>query len=410
LDKEEILREASEDALLIEARERRFLYADVEALIEEEFLSHPVEIGGQTIVLRGMLPRDQQRLRARSRLLGPGEALRWTVSSSIWMVGGFEVPPGEANGAWHIHQTLMKDLHFSYVEVLASVLAGLQNRFQRALRLVEAYCYEPYSRGLWRMLGKPSEGLGNANTVRRLWVAHNLAEDKRASGMTQWAHTRALVSSLSSKGGKQLGKALDGEDTREESRRQKVVEDTVNWIIRGDREPEKVMVKFGGREVEVARIHAAQSTHDLEEEMRRVMSGEPDLHDMMVNQYHQGVRDLVESKAKERQEKIRQARQRADAAEEAGMPALTGYTKSQLEKLNPSVLEHRATVQTSDTAQSSYMFDRYFRPNLKAGELTPNLKVEDAHHAKKATSPEDSPSLQERVQGRSPQLRSEDGQ
>jgi hypothetical protein len=405
VDRETMLRDAAEDALLQESGARRFLYRDVEDLVTTGFLHHGVSMGEHEVVLRTLNPRDLDRLSART-MNAPAAlpVLRWTVSSSIWMVDGFEIPlDASQNAAYWIHRYWVRDLHRHHVEVLASTIDGLRRRTSRALRLVEAFCYEPYSRGLWRMEGRKPHKLADQNPVKRIWVAHNLSEDEAKERNTQWAHTRAIVSSLSNKGGKQLAKAVEADEQTEQTRRQRVIEAAVNWVIYGLEDKEEITVKVNGQDVKVGRIHSASTVSDLEEEMRKVVEGETDFHDTMVAQYHKGIRDQTEQKHKAYRQKVDEARARADAAEDRGASPLVGYTKEQLEDLSPGALEARTTARIPESAQTSYMFDRYFKPQLRAGELTPSLKVQDMTQ-KPGKTPEDEGSLQEKIAKRSPKI------
>ena len=413
MEKEELLRASAEEYLLEESHRRRFLYKDVEELIQNGFLHHTVLFEDESsVTFRTLLPEDLVRFQARaishSRRSEPLNVLRWSLSSSVWMVNGFEVSsaPGE-NGSYHIYQDWIKDLPKSWVESLYGTILGLRNRLDRTLRLVESYCYEPYSRASWKMIGRSPRGLENANITKRLWVAHNLTEDLSQQEDREWSHTQALVSSMTNAGGKQIQKILKQGQERETTRRQRVIEETVNWVIQGDNQkPLTLMVN--GREVVVPRIHSAQSVEDLEEEMRKVFTGEKDYHDLLVDQYHEGIRKRVMKQREERQEAILRARQLSEEAEERGDATLVGYTREQLDELNPEVLKPRTTANVPDSAQASYLFDRYFNPKLAPGVVTPNLKVVEPEKKspeqveKQAGPPQ---SLQEKIENRSLKLK-----
>jgi len=384
VDREAILRDAAEEHLLREASRRRFLYSDVEELIENRFLIHTMVLNGLPITFRSMLPQDLLRFRARAaRKTSALSILRWSVAASIWIIDGFEVSLDPAdNGAYHIYKTWVEDLPNSVVEALSVNVIAFQNRISRAVRITESYCYEPYSRGLWRMKGRPTDGLDNANIVRRLWVAHNLAEDDSKQVDKDWAQTRAIVGSMTNKGAKHLSQALQKSQEREEQRRQRVIETAVNWIIQGELEgQQQLTVTINGKQVVVPKVHSAQTTRDLEEEMRKVFTGEKDYHDVMVDQYQQGIKERVEQKRKESQIALAEARKRYDEAEEKGTPLLQGYTREQLAQLNPEMVKPRTTESVPESARSSYMYQRYISPTLKAGVLTPGLKIQDSDRA-----------------------------
>lgn len=407
MDREAILQGEAEAQLRREADQRRFIYRDVEALIEGEFLYHSLAIVGVPVTLRTLLPDETHRLRARiSSAISFQEALRWKVAMSIWILNGFEISRNP-NEAWHLYQEWVRDLPSPLIAVLDATISGLQNRMDRAVRITEAFCYERYSRATWRMMGRPQD-TANANPVKRLWVAYNLTEDQEVEAERQWSHTRAIVGSMTNKGAKHITQELNKFEEREKKRRQGVIEEAVNWVIRGEEEKEPLKVVVGGKELEVRQVYSPTSAEDLEEEMRRVFSGEEDWHDYMVNRYQKGIRDRVHQKREEYQRKVMEARRRSEEAEERGQQPLVGYTKEQLEQLGGVGQRTTATLPTS--VQSNYMFDRYFDPTMKPGVLTPGLKVEDpsaqdAHRlGKQEEEGVDQPSLQERIAKRKPKL------
>ena len=408
MDRETILRDVAEDSLLQEAGRRRFLYADVEELIEVGFLSHTVVVGDHAITFRSLLPSDLTTFQARTRGRKP-DPLRWSLAASTWIIDGLEIPPSQGSqGSYHVYKDWYEELPIAWVEALAGIVMGLRNRISRAVRLAESFCYEPYSRGLWRMQGKPTSGLVNANIVRRLWVAHNLAEDASRAEDAQWQHTRAIVSSMSNKGGSQLGKVFQKEQDKEEARRRRVIEDAVNWVIQNEKEDqEPLTVMVNGQPVVVPKIHSAQTVEDLEEEMRRVFRGEKDYHDVLVDDYHKGIRQRVKQQQEARQKAVHEARQKAAEAEDQGIAPLVGYTKEQLQELNPGILDARTTSVSPENLDSSYMYDRYFQGDLKPGVLTPSLKVVDPeeHDPRiRREKVEGGPTLEEKIAQRKPKL------
>jgi hypothetical protein len=406
LDAEEILRREAEEHLLEEANRRRFLYRDVFALIEEGFLHQSVKLPGSTVTLRSFLPQDWPRLQARlAGARGNLSGVRWTVSSAIWMVDGFEVPTDpKENGAWHLYREWVSELPAPLLKVLYSHVVGLRRRVGVAVKLTEAFCYEPYGRSLWRTLGKPIGDLENKNTVTQVWAAHNLAEDQMREQDRQWEHTRAIVSSMSHKAGKHIAESLKKASDREEERRRKVIEETVNWIISGEKRAQKpVRVVIGDQEYEVPRIYSAQTAEDLHEEMRKVFTGEKDFHDQVVQDYHERIRARVEERRLEQQKRMEEARRKMEEAELEGGPAVVGYTREQLQQLDVDLATHKTTSIMPEAAAGSYLYDRYVSPQLKPGVLTPDLTVEGSDPPPSEEGGGES--LQDRLQRRKPTLR-----
>jgi hypothetical protein len=413
MDREAILREDAEAYLLQESSRRRFLYRDVEELIECGFLQHTLMIEGRAVTFRSLLPQDVVRLQARMESSRTkAEVLSWSLASAIWMIDGFEISMDPRdNAVYYIHRAIFEDMPYPVLENLAVITTGFQNRITRALKVAEAFCYEPYGRSLWRLLGRPTGGLDNAPIVRRIWAAHNLAEDLTKDDDREWSHTQAIVASMSNKAAKHIRQAMQKHDDAEEARRHRVIEDAVNWIINGDEPEEPVTIMVNGQAVIVPRIHSAQTVADLEEEMRKVFTGEKDFHDTLVEQYHEQIRQRTEARRTARRSAIQEAQRKAAEREiDMGPQPIVGYTREQLAALNPDALKSRTTATVAEGAKEQHLYERYFAPRLRPGVLTPSLKVEDVQ-AKDVPSaarpaPREGPStLQEQIANRKPQLK-----
>lgn len=411
MDREALLKEDAEAQLLREAEERRFLYRDVEELISTGFLTYTFTVKGVTLVFRSLSPSDFVRLQARTQHLREHyPALSWTLASSVWMINGYEISRDpKDNAAFHLRE-LFGQLHSSLLDVLGNVVTSFTYRVSRAVRLTEAFCYETYSRSLWRMQGSPAgRDARDDSVVRRMWVAYNQVEDLDQEDQRLWSHTRTVVGSMSNKGAKYITTELKKAADKEKTRRQAVIESAVNWVIRGDERKKPLKVILNGKEVEVPVIHSAQTQEDLEDEMRKVFTGEKDYHDLIVDQYQKSVKQRVLAKREERQRMILEARRLSEEAEERGQAPVVGYTANQLKELRPDI-KPRTTAFLPASAQTNYLFDRYFNPDLKPGVLTPNLQVEDpsrddprqktpAHTKEKGEI-----TLQEKIERRQPKL------
>jgi hypothetical protein len=398
MDQEAILEEESREKLLEESQARKFLYRDVEELIEHGFLTMEVTLGKTHVILRSLTPGESRRCFLRGSGKGTKHNfLRWCVASSVWLVDGFEVSTNPTdNGPYHIYKEWVEDLQDSHLEVLASFFSSLRNRVSRALRLVEAFCYEPYSRGLWKLLGKPQWSGRDENTVRRMWVAYNISEDASREEDSKWQHTRMFVGSMSSKAAKELTRHMEKHDQNEKDSRKKVIEQTVNWVIKGDEPEEEVELEVGGEKIRVKKIYSPSSLEELEEEMRKIFRGEEDFHDKMVEEQHQKIREVVQARRQAQQEAIFRARQKLEEMEASGeTPSLVGYTKEQLADLNPDVIRGKRTATYSENSEAHRLYDKYFGPKLVPGVVTPDLKVTDSDR-----TPPSAESLQDKIASR----------
>ena len=361
-ERSEELRRFYEDELVREAHRRRFLYSDVESLLTQGFLTHTLVVKDTTLTLRSLTDDTASRLRQRlHRKLTVLEWQRLLLAASTHAVGYLGLNMEDPNAEYLLYRDLYSEFPTPYVAALHSVLDGFSRRVTRALALVEAYCYEPYSRSLWRGVVGTTPPAYNA--VYRVWRAFNLAEDERTADFMQWEHTRMFVSSMSSKGAKHLLNEEKKLKQREQSRRNSVIEQQVTRILSGSQAAEErvVTVTLDGETFEVPRIMSAHTADELMGEMERAARGERDYHDKVVERYKDGIRSRVETERSHRQEAFDKAlaMARAESQEEQQAAPLVGYTPEQLREIGPAAFAPRR--QTADTSHSARLYDRYMQ-------------------------------------------------
>lgn len=367
-ERSEELRRFYENELAREAHRRRFFYADVETLVMGGFLTHTVVLRGVPITFRSLT--DDLVARLRQRLHRKVTVLEWrrlTLAASTHAVGNLVIPLGDTNAEYVLYRDLYSTLPTAYVTALHSIVDGFSRRVMRALALVEAYCYEPYSRTLWRsMVGTTPPSF---NAVYRVWRSFNLAEDERVADFAQWDHTRMVVAAMSNKGAKHLLNEEKKIKQQEQNRRNSVIEQTVTRILSGSESVEEhvVTVTLDGETFEVPRIMSAHTADELMDEMERAAKGEKDYHDKVVERYKDGIRARVEGERARRQEafdtamSIAREEQQAKGTPEA-VPAapLVGYTPDQLRQLNlTSTFTPRR--QSADSSHGARLYDRYMQ-------------------------------------------------
>lgn len=399
------LERAVRETRVHDAYRRRFIYSDVEALITQGFLYQNIDIGESTLVIRTLAGTDHSRMIARAAASrGNQDFSRWVIASSIWMIDGLDVT-GDVNSPYHIMKEFLSGLRAEYLTSILSSVTALKRRTDRALRLVEAYCYEPYGRASWRLAGRVLSPGDNA--VKCVWAAHNLTEDERQEDYRHWAHTRATVASMTSKGAKHLATAEERIKEREEQYRQKTIQDAVLWVYYGeDHEVSQgtpVLVTVNGQTVEVVHKKTAESREELQDEMDRWARGEKDLHDILVEEYLQNIRDRVNAQRAERQRAFEEAHaMHDDHGVSGGMTALVGYTPDQLEEMG--VRPTKSTKKFSDSGESSYLFDRYIQSDIAMGGLDPSMQAVPITSSPEPVEPADEETLQEQIAKRRPSL------
>lgn len=382
------------------ASRRRFLYGDVEELILDGFLHCPVNLNGTVITFRTLRTSEYAHLRMRCESAKMrGDVLRWMLATSVWMVDGYDVS-GDVNAAYHLYREFFLNMRHEFLSGLSCITTQLRTRVDRATNLVEAYCYEPYSRSMWRLQGRPTSNVG-MNTVRRIWVAHNLSEDDHASDLRTWEHTRAQVGSMSGKSAKHLTRELDRIRHREEDRRQKHIQTTLNKILYGEDWDGKVKVKInvGGNEYVVDHITAASSFDELDEQMRRMIAGQKDAHDLVVEEYMGRIQAQAAQRKAEYEAKLAEARARVDyTTGTSSNISMVGYTAEQLADLGMQTQSRGAYEDESKSAIADHLFDKIVNNDIKAGWISTTQMPEAWGQDSGGTT------LQEKIAARRPGL------
>lgn len=385
------------------AHGRRHIYADVEDLVSPGFLIHDVLIGGVAFSLRSLQPGDLKLLRHRVGLSRKINVWKeWTVASSVWMVDGqplLESP----DAVVRVRRTLRR-LPNRLLDILFSLCMGLLHRVEQATPLVEAYCYEPYSRSLWKALrgympsdeqitGIPGTHRLGLNTVQRIWLIYNEAEDNQEEWLQQWAAAKFVASAHNPKGVKKVSRQDESARKSEKTRRERVIDETY--------------LKVTGRlpnDKGKPRLYRAVTADDLVDEMQRWVAGEKDYHDVVVEAYKEKIRQRFEEEkqAKLAEEAARQAAYIEAQGREDGEPVviqpLVGYTLDQLAEIRGGEPFRRGSV-VYDNSNAAYVYQKYVEKDIEAGALQTDGKAK-AVPRQPMPSEDDENSLQERVRRR----------
>lgn len=411
MDRDALIREAVEESLKREAEARRFLYADVEDLIRKGHLLHPARINGVTLVLRSLTDEDMDALLARIEFSTAAEWKRWYIATSLYMANGYVIPE-DPNAPYYAYNEWFRDLSTEWVDVLFSFVWGLRSRVDRATRIVSAYAYEDYSRNLWAIA---PDGHRSGNIVRRLWSLYNKGEDEFQASLRQWAHTRAVVGAMSGKGAKSISQAEKKWVAQRKEHAQKIIEETVNWIIYGDPEEQPpVVVTIGGKEYVVPKIHAALSVEELYGELMQSVRGERDYHDEMIARYKDFHRQRMEQMEREQREALEAAaKARGDDLAEGigGETRMVGYTMDQLSHVNPKLVERGPNVQRETFDPDAERFRQYLDTDVGVAWIGADGNPTPVDQKPTKPEPGSNPdpggegaSLQDRVANRRPRL------
>ena len=391
-------------------RRRAEVYADVETLVTSGFLSCGVSVNGVSLAVRSLFLGDAPVIVAR---VGPTGTVRswqeWAVASSVWMVEGYNVL-GEVNAAVPLRK-VFAGLPGGAMEALFSIYTGLFNRLGEALARVEAFCYEDFSRALWRMGNHqaPSQhawGIAGAslthgmNAVQRIWTAYNVAEDARQRWDREWSAARFIASATNSKGVSRIASRDESERKLEEERRAGVIAATYA----------RITGRLVGEQNGTV-LYRSVSAEELVEEMDRWVRGEKDPHDVAVDAYKDSIRARFESDRAAHEARMAEldAVVGVDGVTGglAGGGGLVGLTPEQYREVMGTSGLHAGVRQVGDGHKAAYLFDKYIASEATAGGM--NMDTGRAV----PVSPErggEASSLYERVASRRVVLGSEGGE
>lgn len=387
---------------------RRFLYSDVEALINFGFISHQVRLAGTEMSLRSLSPGDTYLLRHRAGIDPTDQKWKaWTVSTAIWMVDGINLleDPRAVPGMHKIVGRLPK----FPLDALFYIVMGLYNRVSTAIQRTEAYCYEPYSRAVWRFSGRqspardeytgiPGTSRLGMNHIQRMWVAYNLAEDDRLDHIQQWQSAKFIASASNPKGVKRVTRSDESLRKQEDRRRRDAIALMIHQALHGREEMQsgEITVMVRGKPVVVPRVKTARTVDELEEQMRMWVAGEKDWHDLVVDAYKNRLRGQFQDEREKREALL------PVAPGVSSVPTtLVGYTPEQIRELRPDLLRKKVGARkVFDGSTGSVLYEKFVAQDALRG----NLRADEFGVTE--LSPEERSNLQGDVEKRRPAFRS----
>lgn len=398
-------------------QQRERYYSDVEELISPGFLSHSVSISGIRFTLRSLCPRDTYLLRYRADLTDTAFVVdwkRWVIAQSVWMVNG-SIVLADPNTSVRVFAMLEK-IPARAIDILYSVVMGLLKRTDRSLEGLEAYFYESSSRNKWKSLSNDFSALGmglpgasslGLNLHQRLWVVYNRTEDERLSFQNSWDGFKLVASSNSPKGVSKIDQK-DSQRRREEDDRRQSVLDRYYYYRTGVVDHEG-FIQNRDRDLVGSKVGGPKTVEQLEEEMRRWVSGDNDEHDNVVESYKQRILDRQDQIEREREDRRRQLLEEAALREQQGFEPtpMVGYTQEQMAQILAERGKGRPSgarfVYDDSFQQTKNRLDRHVQ---KAG--SGNLRVRNGRVVDPKANPQaDQRTLQELIEGRNVQYSDE---
>jgi hypothetical protein len=278
----------------------------------------------------------------------------------------------------------------SVQEILFAIVTGLFARQDRAHRSLESFCYETSSRYRWKSLGGNAfathagipgvERIGT-NHIQRMWSAFNVFEDRREINDAQWEGFKLTASAMAPTGIKKLDANDKQRKAQEAQRRQTVRDHFFYWAVGllDSSDPKRARPVIENENI------GSKSVEDLEEEMRRWVSGEEDWHDKVIREYKQRVIGRLEAEEAERV-RLRTAIQEESLKRGEDLQpstALVGYTPDQLSTLiGERQSDGPSTVRQvgAGNDRREYLYDKYLKRDPTSGKLRAegeNLVVEE---------------------------------
>jgi len=355
--------------------DRRLHYEDLEKCLNPGFLYHQVNVGGARLVLRNPTRSDIFLVQARSKFSDDIDWKRWCVATCTWMVNGY-ILLDEANAAALVYDVL-KHLPEKSFNPIFWALLSLRNRVTRALRGLEAYCFEGYSRQRWHSLnganlssetitGVPGTSRLGLNLGQQLWVIYNVIEDERLRDERQWVLLRSTMSPhLAKKSWDQLISADKSTENRRRDDRQRE-RDLFYYRSIGALAWDEDFTDLQGP----ARFKR-KSVKDLQSEFYSWVAGEKDEHDLIVEDYKRKIREAHQRAHQRREERRKKVQELfGDSSGVTTRVRMLGYTAEQLANiLKDQSGKRRNVAQVHDQGREEYLYDRYLKEDPSAGAL-----------------------------------------
>ena len=332
----------------------------------------------------------------------------WAVATSIWMVDGRSMLGHDA--AVPFMRDFLRGVPPKSMGTLFSILLGLFARVSHGMQDIEKYCLETHSRYLWKTTGKelvvgvPGATSLGLNAVQQVWFAYNEMEDLHRQEDTAWEGFKLVASSNAPK----AMKKVDARDTtrRQEQEEQRLKKlDLLYYSKLGVVDAEGHSIGDG---LDLA-IRGPKTVGDLEDEMRRWVTGDQDLHDQVVADYKANVIAKQEQERREREARRAALQAERERIEEVGVAQpsqLIGLTLEELQYVLRERGAGRPGVSKVHTGPPMGVKEHVYARYLEYGEDGGELQVKDGKlHDPQARPDMDQRTLNELIKSRNPAFR-----
>lgn len=357
--------------------QRESLYSDLRELLLNGFISHKVRLSGSTIALRNLNGADNVFLNNCTFGDNDSEWKIWVIARSLWMIDGM-ILLGEKNSAYFAYQKL-KDLSKNSVSRIYNLVIQLTQKANEQYKKIEPFSIEKASRALWQQCKQhplPSDRISGLigsetlgiNLIQRIWVSMNTYQDEIEKEKREWANAKFIASASAPKGVEKINKKEQSAQEQETIRKKRFLDEFYyreTGVITDDEDKPTTTNRV---------IKSASTPDELEDEMRRWVSGEQDDHDRIVLAYKNKIKEKHEIELQERQQRIADV-QREMAEEEENSIALSpliGYTNDQLREIltqKGHSADGRKISKVMYQDQSSALYNKHVEQTASTGKL-----------------------------------------
>lgn len=263
-------------------------YNNIKHLIFDGFIPFHIQFFGMNLVMKGLNPEEYRFIEMIERDINRRVPLYFLYS--IVFIDGQSVLPIRAD----IHEEFTKfwfQLPVKVCEYAINIVQAIQNAHSDSYENLEGYLYESESRFLWNVYGKRAvrnklikgiELIG-MNSAQESWVLFNTREDLREEQDRQYDHSKFIVSGMV--GGKEIKKIESNESIRQKEEKQR------RQDVRLKNKKDKIRIG-----------PSLNTAEDLVKELERQIRGEKDIHDQIIDQHEQKIREIMEVRRSEMQQ------------------------------------------------------------------------------------------------------------
>lgn len=304
------------------------------------------------------------------------------LAKSIYSINGRVVQTDEDSLYWVA--SFFEEASPQLCSRLLIYSVALLEKARRSHSFLEAFCYEPESRNLWKNWRTRSD-FGELNPSQTSWVSWNQAEDERIAVRSDWEQALLVTSAFNHKGAQEIRKSWQDEDKANDSYRQQVMTLARQGKTEYDVERKKLRDKL-------------DSFDDLVEEMRRWVAGEEDEHDRIVREYKASMYQKIEDDKRRAEEIREQNRRRVMDLNEIRSSAspVRAYTDDEIKSLSPQTKAFKETNEHLEKFE--HVKDRY----ITARETSGNLKIDEEGNL--ISNKPQKPSLMDELKNRTPTI------